>query len=199
MRELPLHNRRIYVSLLPVGLRHVVLARPWVAPCMRFLFVGSSRGACALGTSGFLPTSPRGFAVAFGSQFHILASCRGLEPHKFTPMLGVHNASQRIAHPGGFANVEGGRSVATRCRMVDCPGRLSGRDRTRRFPAGTLRWRAAVALMTGYGAHRTTYRSAAGAARGENREGITLLAAAKPGEAQGGTIWPEHANAFRRS
>ena len=41
VHELPLHNRRIYVSLLPVGLRHVVLARPWVAPCMRFLFVGS--------------------------------------------------------------------------------------------------------------------------------------------------------------
>ena len=43
--------------------------------------------------------------------------------------------------------------------LVDCPAVPRETDRTRRFPAGTLRWRAAVALMTGCGAHWTMYRS----------------------------------------
>jgi len=49
--------------------------------------------------------------------------------------------------------------VATRGRVVDCPAVPRETGRTRRFPAGTLRWRAAVALTTGCEAHRTMYRS----------------------------------------
>ena len=46
--------------------------------------------------SGFLRTSPRGLALAFGSWLSLLMmspsrySHRGLSPHKFAPMLGAH-------------------------------------------------------------------------------------------------------------
>jgi hypothetical protein len=53
---------------------------------------------------GGLPASPHGFAVAFGSQFHTLASCRGYDPHNFTPMLGVHQALHATSEPAPDAD-----------------------------------------------------------------------------------------------
>jgi hypothetical protein len=63
---------------------------------MRFLFVASH-----LLHSGFLQTSPRGLALAFGSWLSLLTmspsrySHRGLPPHKLAPMLGAHPSLNR--------------------------------------------------------------------------------------------------------
>jgi hypothetical protein len=68
---------------------------------MQFLFVASH-----LLLSGFLRTAPRGAALAVGSWLFLSSlmiqgwhSHRGLSPHKFAPMLGVH---MRF-NPDGFA------------------------------------------------------------------------------------------------
>ena len=75
----------------------------WLALGSRLVcgFCSSARSSCLR----FIFTSPHGFAVAFGSQFHTLASCRGLEPHKLTPMLGVHNHIQHIVAGAPNADV----------------------------------------------------------------------------------------------
>ena len=82
------------------GLAHARRASSCCAdsPLGRALYAVSVRRLAGLASS-FLPTSPHGFALAFGSQFHTLASCRGLEPHEFTPMLGVHNRLHDILAP----------------------------------------------------------------------------------------------------
>jgi hypothetical protein len=67
---------------------------------MRFLFVASH-----LLHSGFLQTAPRGAALAVGSWLALVFICpswyshRGLSPHNFAPVLGVHIAF----NPDGFA------------------------------------------------------------------------------------------------
>ena len=75
---------------VPVGLRPVVRTRPEAGPSMRFLFVGShlcapasfgpGLAALPLPSASSYPPSPEGGQC----------SCRGLAPHKLTPMPGVH-------------------------------------------------------------------------------------------------------------
>ena len=68
---------------------------------MRFLSVASH-----LLHSGFLQTSPRGLALAFGSWLSLLTMSpsrylhRGLPPHKFAPMLGAHPSIERTVSSG---------------------------------------------------------------------------------------------------
>jgi hypothetical protein len=85
------------------GLRHVVPTYPETQPCMLFLFPGSSPGQAWLIALRLPSDGP--------SRFHpclrlVLVSMlltwtgftyRGLSPHKFTPVPGVHNELQPTA------------------------------------------------------------------------------------------------------
>jgi len=84
------HNRRIYPIPRTCGLRHVVLTCPGTEPCMRFLSVGSH--VCLR-----IPSDGRSpFRPCLGLVLVLLwFSYRGLTPHKFTPVPGVHQAVQR--------------------------------------------------------------------------------------------------------
>jgi hypothetical protein len=101
----PLHLRFPRIC----GLRHVVLTRPRVAPCMQFLFVGSRV---------LLPASfPRSVALPQLPSAHssIRSSCRGLaprgSPHKTAPMSGVHHNLDVIAESCAFIETSGSRST----------------------------------------------------------------------------------------
>jgi hypothetical protein len=112
-------------SLPSPGLRYVVLTHPETGPYMLFLFPGSSPGqaklialhsglplplvALAFGSPyaslqtfrPFLTETPLPSANTFVNLLKILTligfTHRGLLPHKFTPMPGVHNRLQRTA------------------------------------------------------------------------------------------------------
>ena len=83
------------LSPAPGGLRHLVLTRPGTGPSMRFLSVGSH--LCARSSSRQsltelpLPSASSCFRP-FGG--HLRYSCRGLSPHQFMPMPGVHHADR---------------------------------------------------------------------------------------------------------
>jgi hypothetical protein len=89
-------SRRLRPSASSLPLWLSVPCRPSVWPFARPAFTDfhattavSVRRLAGLASS-FLRTTPREVALAFGSRFHILISRRGLAPHKFAPMLGVH-------------------------------------------------------------------------------------------------------------
>lgn len=91
------------VGCVPVGFAVMCqLASHPSALTMRFLSVASH-----LLHSGFLQTTPRGLALAFGSWLSLLTmspsrhSHRGLSPHKFAPMLGAHPALERSSRFAG--------------------------------------------------------------------------------------------------
>jgi len=81
------------LSPAPGGLRHLVLTRPGTEPSMRFLSVGSH--LCAQASfrqplAGLpLPSASRYSGPDCG---HYRYSYRGLSPHQFMPMSGVHNS-----------------------------------------------------------------------------------------------------------
>jgi hypothetical protein len=95
VRELSPRRPGIYPALDQSDFARVVPARPRAEP----FHAVPVRGLAGLASS-FLPTVSCPSAVAFGSWFHILTSHRGLTPHKFTPMLGVHQAIEAIGDPG---------------------------------------------------------------------------------------------------
>ena len=74
------------------GFRYVVQTHPGAKPCMRFLFVISH--VCHRASfRPLLAEMPLPSASTFGSIHyyeHPRFSYRGLPPHKFTPMPGVH-------------------------------------------------------------------------------------------------------------
>lgn len=78
------------LSPAPDGLRHPVLTRPGTDSSMRFLFVGSH--VCARASSRPpLAGQPLPSARSFiGPEGHDRYSYRGLSPHEFTPLPGVH-------------------------------------------------------------------------------------------------------------
>jgi hypothetical protein len=93
---LSVHNRRIYpISRTRCGLRHLVLTRPETEPSMRFLFVGShlcARASFRPPLAGLpLPSASSCICPTIGRYGY---SYRGLSPHKFMPMSGVHHALQ---------------------------------------------------------------------------------------------------------
>lgn len=89
--EPSVHNRRIYPAPGHHGLRHLVLTRPGAEPSMRFLFVGSH--LCARASFGqVLAALPLPSASSYPDC--IGSSHRGLSPHQFMPMSGVHKRLQ---------------------------------------------------------------------------------------------------------
>ena len=90
----PCTSAAFTLSPVPGGLRHEVLTRPGTEPSMRFLSIASH--VCA--RASFRPTladaplpSASGFICPIG---HSKNSHRGLSPHKFMPMSGVHPSLQ---------------------------------------------------------------------------------------------------------
>jgi len=81
------------------GLRHVVLTCPRARPSMRFLSVGSR--VCARTSSrqrlAAMPLPSASSCHRRERQCRV--SYRGLAPHQFMPMPGVHNALHRTASP----------------------------------------------------------------------------------------------------
>jgi len=79
------------------GLRHVVLTRPRARPSMRFLSVGS----CVCARASFrqrLAAMPLPSASScHRRKRQCRVSYRGLAPHQFMPMPGVHNGLHRTA------------------------------------------------------------------------------------------------------
>ena len=83
------------LSRAPGGFRHVVLTHPGTRPSMRFLSVGSH--LCARASSrqvlANLPLpSASSYICPHGGHYRY--SYRGLAPHQFMPMPGVHKALQ---------------------------------------------------------------------------------------------------------
>ena len=83
------------LSLAPDGLRHLVLTRPGTKPSMRFLSVGSH--VCAQASfrhplAGLPLPSASSYSHPQRGQYRY--SYRGLAPHQFMPMPGVHNQLQ---------------------------------------------------------------------------------------------------------
>ena len=86
------------LSPVPGGLCHLVLTRPETEPSMRFLSVGSH--LCA--RASFRPPLaglplPSASSYIYPTRGHYRYSYRGLSPHKFMPMSGVHSRLQRTA------------------------------------------------------------------------------------------------------
>ncbi|MGH8608668.1 MAG: hypothetical protein ACREX9_15015, partial [Gammaproteobacteria bacterium] len=88
------------LSPVPGGLRHLVLTRPETEPSMRFLFVGSHLCAQASFRQALadlpLPSASSYICPTFG---HYRYSYRGLSPHQFVPMSGVHQAFHPTSLP----------------------------------------------------------------------------------------------------
>jgi hypothetical protein len=81
------------------GLRHLVLTRPGTEPSMRFLSVGSH--VCARASSRQTLTGlPLPSASSYYPHCGHRYSYRGLSPHKFTPVLGVHNRMHLTGYSG---------------------------------------------------------------------------------------------------
>ena len=85
------------LSPAPGGLRHLVLTCPGTEPSMRFLSVGShvcARASFRHPLAGLpLPSASR---YRIPNHGKVRYSYRGLSPHQFMPMPGVHNMLQRI-------------------------------------------------------------------------------------------------------
>ena len=80
------------LSSAPDGLRHLVLTRPGIRPSMQFLSVGSHvcvRASFRQTLAG-LPL-PSASSYIGPHREHYRYSYRGLSPHQFMPMPGVHN------------------------------------------------------------------------------------------------------------
>jgi len=78
------------------GFVHVVQTHPETRPCMLFLFVGSSLCTPAsFGRSLTVPPLPSASTCANVKITFAGFTYRGLSPHKFTPMPGVHNFVKR--------------------------------------------------------------------------------------------------------
>ena len=90
------------LSPVPGGFRHLVLTHPKTEPSMRFLFVGSH--LCAPASFGHplagLPL-PSASGYIGPTSGHFRYSHRGLSPHQFMPMSGVHKALQPTLVPRG--------------------------------------------------------------------------------------------------
>jgi hypothetical protein len=81
------------LSPAPGGLRHLVLTHPGTKPSMRFLSVGShlcARASFRHPLTG-LPL-PSASSYIRPQRGHHRYSYRGLSPHQFMPMPGVHKA-----------------------------------------------------------------------------------------------------------
>jgi len=86
------------LSPAPDGLRHLVLTRPGTEPSMRFLSVGShlcARASSRQALAG-LPL-PSASSYIRPHRGHFRYSCRGLPPHQFMPMSGVHKRVENDA------------------------------------------------------------------------------------------------------
>jgi len=82
------------LPLAPGGLRHLVLTRPEAKPSIRFLFVGShvcARASFRHPLTGLPLPSASSYRPSRG---HFRYSYRGLAPHQFMPMPGVHKTDQ---------------------------------------------------------------------------------------------------------
>ena len=91
MRELSPRKPGIYPALDESDFARVVPARPRAEPY---------HGVPVRGLVDLLQTSfSRNLTVptlSFANSSYSLTSCRGLEPHEFAPMLGVHNSAEDI-------------------------------------------------------------------------------------------------------
>ena len=86
------------LSPAPDGLRHLVLTRPGTEPSMRFLSVGSH--VCVRASSRHPLTGlplPSASSYRCPHRGHLRYSYRGLTPHQFMPMSGVHKANSADA------------------------------------------------------------------------------------------------------
>lgn len=94
------------LSLEPVGFAILCWLAPGTGPYMRFLFVDSQ--LCARASSGQhltvlpLPSASSYHHLMKNHQSQCRLSYRGLAPHKFMPMLGVHKQMQPTPASQGF-------------------------------------------------------------------------------------------------
>jgi hypothetical protein len=101
------------------GLRHLVLTRPETEPSMRFLSVGSH--LCARASFGpplaGLPL-PSASSCMCPTIRHYRYSYRGLSPHKFMSMSGVHEPMKLTVACGAAAYPRAvGRTADLPCRV----------------------------------------------------------------------------------
>jgi hypothetical protein len=96
----PCTSAAFTLSPVPGGLRREVPTRPGTEPSMRFLSVAShvcSRASFRHPLAGLPLPSASGFICPIG---HSRDSHRGLPPHKFMPMSGVHPSMHRTRYSG---------------------------------------------------------------------------------------------------
>ena len=82
------------LSPAPDGFRHLVLTHPGTEPSMRFLSVGSHFCARASSRHPLVGLSLPSASRYIGPRGHYRYSYRGLSPHQFMPMPGVHELLQ---------------------------------------------------------------------------------------------------------
>ena len=131
------------LSPVPGGLRHLVLTRPETEPSMRFLSVGShlcARASFRQSLAG-LPL-PSASSYSRPPRGHYRYSYRGLSPHQFMPMSGVHKSLEADVCSAGCAcstNAAQLRRSAAPARSCAASRRGSLRARTSSSTAGRFR------------------------------------------------------------
>jgi len=121
------------LSPAPVGFRHLVLTHPGTRPSMRFLSVGSH--LCAQASSRHpLAGLPLPSASSYYPRRGHRYSYRGLSPHQFTPMPGVHKTLQPMLVPRTAERVV----LAPRKARRLLPGESPGRVRASHPPVSSL-------------------------------------------------------------
>jgi len=112
----PYTTAALTLSRAPDGLRHVVLTRPGTPLSMRLLFVRAH--VCARASFGHplagLPWPPASSYIRPHRGLHRY-SYRGLPPHQFMPMPGVHKALESVVLLPRTASSLCGPSAAQRC------------------------------------------------------------------------------------
>jgi hypothetical protein len=139
------------LSPVPGGLRHLVLTRPETEPSMRFLSVGSHLCARASFRQALadLPL-PSASSYSRPHRGHHRYSYRGLSPHQFMPMSGVHPSVQRTASPPlTFAVCAGHGALLRRCKSYgQVFAEPKARRRARASPRGGV-WRKSNPKLRG--------------------------------------------------
>ena len=122
----PCTSAAFTLSPVPGGLRHHVLTRPGTEPSMRFLSVAShicTRASFRQPLAGLPLPSASGYIRPH--KDYSRNSHRGLPPHKFMPMSGVHKRFERDTPTAGFAAYWSAPQANRYAARVNHPSELS--------------------------------------------------------------------------